>query len=187
MTAIGLLVAHREPMVGEALGSALGAFQNLVPVGVLSDARSLPLLRDRFEVAIVDAEMDGSVDLARGLRRRGARVVMLGTPGSEDDGVCVSPRDSIATLAAALMPGSRPRRRGTRLPITAREQEILSLAGRGLAAKQIAGHLGISAKTVESHKSRAYKKLGVPNQAAAVSLVTAGVEARARVVTMGAF
>ncbi|MGH2787244.1 MAG: response regulator transcription factor [Actinomycetota bacterium] len=186
MTAIGLLVAHREPIVGEALASALGSFQNFVSVGVISDAGSLDFLRDRFGVAVVDAAMDGGKDLARNLRRRGTRVVMLGTDQDDDAGVCISPVASVATLAAALLPGIPLRNRGDCLPITAREEEILSLAARGLPAKRIAGHLGISPKTVESHKSRAYKKLGVPNQAAAVSLVSAGMGDRDRVAAMGA-
>ena len=50
-----------------------------------------------------------------------------------------------------------------------REGQILELAGKGMAAKQIARALGISLKTVEHHKTRAFRKLGVPNQAAAVA------------------
>jgi DNA-binding NarL/FixJ family response regulator len=55
--------------------------------------------------------------------------------------------------------------------LTRREGEILALVARGLAAKQVARHLGISAKTVEQHKSNIFSKLGVANQTAAVSLV----------------
>ena len=43
-----------------------------------------------------------------------------------------------------------------------------------MAAKQIAGALGISLKTVEHHKTRAFRKLGVPNQAAAVAALMDG-------------
>ena len=42
----------------------------------------------------------------------------------------------------------------------------------GLPGKQIATRLGISLKTVEQYKTRIYAKLGVPNQAAAVSLMS---------------
>ncbi len=40
-----------------------------------------------------------------------------------------------------------------------------------MAAKQVARYLHISPKTVEQHKTRIFSKLGVPNQAAAVSIV----------------
>ena len=45
-----------------------------------------------------------------------------------------------------------------------------------MAGKQIARVLGISAKTVEQHKTRAFKRLDVPNQAAAVAMLTDGEE-----------
>jgi DNA-binding NarL/FixJ family response regulator len=84
------------------------------------------------------------------------------------------------------MPGLPLRARGACLPISPREQEILSLAARGFAAKQIAHQLGISSKTVEAHKTRAFKKLGVSNQTAAASLVTAaaGTELVPRTATL---
>ena len=49
--------------------------------------------------------------------------------------------------------------------LTAREREVLELAARGLHAKEIARKLGISARTVEVHKSRIMAKLGARNVA----------------------
>ena len=49
---------------------------------------------------------------------------------------------------------------------------MLRLAAKGMAGKQIARALGISPKTVEQHKTRAFKRLGVPNQAPAVAVLT---------------
>lgn len=176
MTARGVLVAHREPLVAEALASALGRYQQLVPVGVVSTCETTDLPQNRIDTAVVDSQMDGSAGLVKTLRRRGARVVLFGADAGEDQGVSVSATDSVATLAAALMPGFTIRARGTRLPISPREKEIISLASRGLAAKQIAFQLGISSKTVEAHKTRAFRKLGVSNQAAAVSMFTAAAD-----------
>ena len=45
---------------------------------------------------------------------------------------------------------------------------------KGMAGKQIARALGISPKTVEQHKTRMFRKLDVPNQAAAVALMGEG-------------
>ena len=75
-------------------------------------------------------------------------------------------------LASALVHGARRRTSGKGL--STREEQVLRLAAKGLAAKQIARALGISPKTVEQHKTRAFRRLGVPNQAAAVALVASG-------------
>src|SRR5213078_1893180 len=55
-------------------------------------------------------------------------------------------------------------------PLTEREREVLRLVGMGSTTREISGRLGISAKTVENHKHRIFSKLGVHNQAHAVSI-----------------
>jgi DNA-binding CsgD family transcriptional regulator len=47
--------------------------------------------------------------------------------------------------------------------LTPRELEILVLIADGLSTKQIAYRLGISFKTVVSHRSRMFRKLNVKN------------------------
>lgn len=54
-------------------------------------------------------------------------------------------------------------------PLTAREDEVLALLGRGLPNKLIARELSISEHTVKFHVSSVYAKLGVTNRAEAVS------------------
>jgi FixJ family two-component response regulator len=49
--------------------------------------------------------------------------------------------------------------------LTPREREVLEQAALGLHAKEIARKLGISARTVEVHKTRVMAKLGVRNVA----------------------
>ena len=49
--------------------------------------------------------------------------------------------------------------------LTARERDVLEHAARGLHAKEIAAALGISARTVEVHKTRIMEKLDVRNVA----------------------
>ena len=51
--------------------------------------------------------------------------------------------------------------------ITARESEVLVLLARGKTNKEIAGALGISAKTVQHHLAHVYEKVGVSTRAAA--------------------
>jgi len=55
-------------------------------------------------------------------------------------------------------------------PLTEREREVLRMVGTGHTTREIALRLGISAKTVENHKHRIFSKLGVHNQAHAVSI-----------------
>jgi two-component system, NarL family, response regulator NreC len=49
--------------------------------------------------------------------------------------------------------------------LTAREREILQMAAEGRSSSEIGGKLAISPRTVEIHRSRFLKKLGLRNQA----------------------
>ncbi|MGH2746656.1 MAG: helix-turn-helix transcriptional regulator [Actinomycetota bacterium] len=165
-----LLVAHPEAMAAEALAAALERHAALAPVAVVTSAPAAEACAERVDAAVLDRRLRGCRELARTLRRRGVRVVVIGETDEDDYGVSVAPGSSVSELAAALAPGTVARTLHRR-PLTHREHQVLTLAGRGFAAKHIARHLGISSKTVEQHKSRAFRKLGVPNQAAAISLI----------------
>ena len=54
--------------------------------------------------------------------------------------------------------------------LTDRELHVLHLVGAGCTSREISTRLGISHKTVENHKQRVFGKLGVQNQAHAVSV-----------------
>ena len=49
--------------------------------------------------------------------------------------------------------------------LTPRQREILQLLGEGRSAKEIADALGISSRTVESHKYQMMEALGLHNSA----------------------
>jgi len=53
-------------------------------------------------------------------------------------------------------------------PLTQREREVLQLVAEGNTTKQVAGRLGISFKTAESHRMRIMKKLDVHETAGLV-------------------
>ena len=57
-----------------------------------------------------------------------------------------------------------------RTSLTTRELHVLHLVGAGFTSREISGRLDISHKTVENHKQRIFGKLGVQNQAHAVSV-----------------
>ncbi|MGV0794532.1 response regulator transcription factor [Mycolicibacterium sp. XJ1819] len=46
-------------------------------------------------------------------------------------------------------------------PLTERERQVLSLASQGISARAIGAKLFISERTVESHVSNGYRKLGI--------------------------
>jgi DNA-binding CsgD family transcriptional regulator len=57
-----------------------------------------------------------------------------------------------------------------RVALTSRQLEVLRLVGAGYTTREISARLGVSAKTVEHHKQNIFKRLGVHNQAHAVSI-----------------
>jgi DNA-binding NarL/FixJ family response regulator len=53
-------------------------------------------------------------------------------------------------------------------PLSSRERQVLQLIGEGKSTKEIAGLLGISVKTAESHRSRLMQKLDIHEVASLV-------------------
>ena len=105
---------------------------------------------------------EGLQSLADSIRRvvDGERVI---APGLEQDAVVALGRMARraregAEVAAALTP---------------REQQVLELLSDGLTMRQIATRLGISPRTVETHVSKLYRKLGVRTRVQAVSRAAA--------------
>lgn len=74
-----------------------------------------------------------------------------------------SPRISPEIKAQMVARAERP-------SLTARETEVLELVRRGLRNREIAGSLGISEETVQSHVRSILSKLDVPDRTAAVDV-----------------
>jgi len=83
---------------------------------------------------------------ARELRKLGRRVARGGRP------------------SAARFPHGKPA--GGPAALSRREREVAELVTQGLSNREIAERLFLSVKTVESHLSRAFRKLGVSSRAA---------------------
>lgn len=66
-----------------------------------------------------------------------------------------------ALAGAMLQSRAQPGRAGSADPLTEREEEVLRHIAWGRSNKEIATELGISVKTVETHKARATEKLGL--------------------------
>ena len=177
MSVRAVVVAHRETLAAEGIAAALGRYPALVTVGVATNASDLERFAEGADAAAVDARIPGAELAIDRLRKRGLRVVTIDDRSPiESDGelpVIVRSDASVAHLASALAPGARPTPSGVKC-LTGRERDVLRLAAKGMAGKQIARALGISLKTVEQHKTRLFRKLDVPNQAAAAALLAAG-------------
>ena len=135
-----------------------------------------------FDAALAAAHEAGPLDraqalLARGsaLRRAGERsdgrvdlssaYAMAGTLGAEA---------VTAAAAAELEASGRPRRAEGSDPVsslTASERRVAVLAADGASNREIAQTLFVSAKTVETHLSRVFRKLGVSRRAELADLL----------------
>ena len=179
-----ILVVHREALMAESIAAALSRYSALGPIAIATTSREAIREAPAADAAVVDGLMDRAEVTVRALHRSGLRVVVLGGPeGDEDEegGQRVTLGASVDDLARALSP-QLMHRVSAADALTPREREVLSLVADGLVAKQVARQLGISEKTVESHKARMFAKLGVTNQTAAVSVVlTGGLGAAGRV------
>lgn len=169
------MVVHQQAMVAEGIAAALATFPGIVPIAVTTDSAEAERWGERADAVAIDQDINGAELSATRLRRKGVRVVFIGEDREGDEGIQVSLGAPVATLAAALVPGmGNGNGTSSGKSLTNREREVLGLVARGMAAKQVARHLGISPKTVERHKGHIFAKLGVSNQAAAVHLGMAG-------------
>lgn len=77
------------------------------------------------------------------------------------DDIYLSPGVSRRVVAYGL---DRAQARGTSLPrerLTPRQREVLQLLAEGNSMKQIAGLLGLSSKTIETHRAQIMERLGI--------------------------
>src|SRR6185503_1709286 len=80
-----------------------------------------------------------------------------------DGGVYLSP-----ALSRQLVDAYRGRTALPPDPLTARERQVLQLIAEGKRTRQIAELLGVSMKTVESHRTNVMHKLGITETAGLV-------------------
>ncbi len=85
------------------------------------------------------------------------RAVMLG-------GVYVDPPIAAQVIGSGDLPSERARTLSS-IALTSREAEVLRFTALGETHKEIAGHLHLSVKSVETFKARAVKKIGLRTRA----------------------
>lgn len=94
-------------------------------------------------------------------------------------GIYVS--ENIASKMLEQVTGQRARAASGIETLTDRELEVLEMIGQGVATKNIAEKLCISARTVEAHRAHMKEKLGIHDGAALVRYAVKWVEERAGV------
>ncbi|RPI29031.1 MAG: DNA-binding response regulator [Acidobacteria bacterium] len=75
--------------------------------------------------------------------------------------VCRGEKFTSASLVREM--ASQSRERSAPSGLSKREREVITLVVKGLSSKEIADHLFISVKTVESHRARIMEKTGAKN------------------------
>ena len=143
--------------------------QNVIRMNCQIDLRDL-LPKIAVPTMILHRTEDNWIDVAHGRymaeRIPGAKYVEL--PGI-DHRIWLGDVETILTEIEIFLTGrkARPKRRTLIGPesLSRREREIALLASRGETATEIAKHLFISERTVESHLAGVYAKLGVAGKA----------------------
>lgn len=76
----------------------------------------------------------------------------------------------IMARVMALTGAAKPVKPVQTAVLTARESEVLTAVAQGDRSKEIAHRLGVTERTIKSHLTNIYNKLGVDSRAAAVSV-----------------
>lgn len=169
-------------VVGEAANGveAIEAYDRHRPDVTLLDLRMPEMegaeavrhIRERDPQAriIVLTTYDTDEDIARALRA-GAKAFVLKDIAAEALVACIhdvlAGKTYIAPAAAAKLAEGV-----TRVHLTPRELTTLGLMARGQSNKEIANSLGISERTVKTHLSHLFEKLGVTSRTEAVRVAT---------------
>ena len=137
MSVRSVVVAHRETLAAEGIAAALSRYPALALVGVATSAAEAERCAGRADAVAIDVRIPGAMGAVGRMRTRGIRVVVIGDPSPDEEGVAVPVDAPVARLVSALVPGAAPR--APFAPgLTGRERQVLGLAAKGMAAKQIA-------------------------------------------------
>jgi DNA-binding NarL/FixJ family response regulator len=96
------------------------------------------------------------------LKQTAAEVLIAAIRAVAGGGTYLDP--AVAGKLVETLGGSRVTA-GTSAVLTAREQEVLTMVAYGHTNKEIAMRLGITVKTVETHKANLMQKLGITSRA----------------------
>ncbi|HET7795167.1 MAG TPA: response regulator transcription factor [Rhizobacter sp.] len=188
-----IAVVDDHPLVRDGLKLRLSSQPGLQWVGEADNAvEAMALVEQQTpDLVLMDVGMKGTngIDLTAQLLQRhpGLRVLMLSmydNPEYVNRAIQAGARgyvlkdapseeilDAIDAIAAgrsylsAAISGRMSRSQAPRPVLSLRESEILAGLARGHASRQIAQDLGLSVRTVETHRQNIKRKLGLEGQA----------------------
>lgn len=193
MSATRILLVDDHPLVREGLRARLAEVPGIVVVGEAGDAEQafarVDMLRPDLVLMDVGMKQVNGIELTARLRERhpALRVLMLSMydnpeyvhraldAGAMGYVLKEAPSEEIVEAILAVAAGrsflgtglvARGGRSADERPLlSARESEILRCLARGMASKQVAESLGMSVRTVETHRQNIRRKLGLAGQA----------------------
>ena len=188
-----VLLVDDHPLVREGLRARLADVPGIAVVGEAGDAEQafafVDMLRPDLVLMDVGMKQVNGIELTARLRERhpALRVLMLSmydnpeyvhralAAGAMGYVLKEAPSQEIVAAILAVAVGrsflgtglaARGGRSADERPLlSAREAEILRCLARGMASKQIAEVLGMSVRTVETHRQNIRRKLGLAGQA----------------------
>ncbi|WP_349608373.1 response regulator transcription factor [Cupriavidus sp. DF5525] len=127
-------------------------------------------LHDRYpELAVLIVSMHDNLEYVRQAVRAGARgYVLKDAPADELMAAIQSVLAGRVFYSARIARGMAEQSPGPLDALTWRERDILGCIGRGMANKEIAVQLGVSVRTVETHRLNLKRKLGIEGRAGLV-------------------
>lgn len=194
MSPTRVMIVDDHPMVAEGIQSILETYPDIDVVGTLANGQEAvdQLATLAPDVILLDLNMPvmGGLTATEIMLERApdTRILVLSMHDSpEYIGAALShgamgyilkdvPTEEIKTAIDTVMAGQRylctgarasltPRTSDGREPLTTREQTILLQLARGKSNKDVAGDLGISVRTVETHRKNIKAKLGISSTA----------------------
>lgn len=127
-------------------------------------------LHDRYpELAVLIVSMHDNLEYVRQAVRAGARgYVLKDAPADELMAAIQAVLAGRVFYSARIARGMAEQNPGPLDALTRRERDILGCIGRGMANKEIAAQLGVSVRTVETHRLNLKRKLGIEGRAGLV-------------------
>jgi two-component system NarL family response regulator len=194
MTKTRIVIVDDHPMVAEGIQSILETYEDIDVVGCLSSGQEAIDKVEKLspDVMLLDLNMPGVNGLSATEiileRRPETRILILSMHDSREyistalshgaKGYVLKdvPTDEIKRAIDVVMTGTQylcegaqvalsPKIMDGREPLTSREQEILLQLAQGQSNKDVAAHLDISVRTVETHRKNIKRKLGISTTA----------------------
>jgi DNA-binding CsgD family transcriptional regulator len=162
----GSTAARLRELTGIVEGPRVDVAARFAAALAAGDGSELTAVSDEFEqIGDLVAALDAAAHASTAYRQKDLRGSALG---------CSTRADALAELCGgAVTPALRAA--STRVPLTAREREIVMLLAEGLSSRAVAERLTLSVRTVEGHIYRAMTKTGVSSREELAALLSPGV------------